>query len=717
MTVEGIDARQVRAKQFLGGLLGGGEGGGGALEAVELAPSVESLLPANMPADADEELVIRTAEKIVRGEDLDAPETMALEAIIIPDKRPAIDIVNGDFTVAHPDWTDFAAGAAHDALRKALPSIGRIELPGHPSLPYGGTGFVVGNGLVMTNRHVAEIFADGAGRRECVFRSGAQAGIDFLREVSGGTAFLKVESVVMIHPFWDMALLKVDGLGSDHPMLQLSLEDPDAIVGRRIAVIGYPAFDPRNDAEVQNRVFNGLYNVKRLQPGLLGRRYSIESFGKKVSAATHDGSTLGGDSGAAVFDPKTGAVLALHFGGIYMLRNYGVAGCDLAQDGRVIDAGVQFAGTPRRKSGVWDRYWLPDEGVVPPAAAPADPADTPPPASVPASGPESHIVRFMLPIEVSVSVGTPQPVAAIPDGAAGPLQESVMPVHDGPEIPRSGYNQDFLGIPVPLPSALDLDVVAKLEDGGYVIPYHHFSLVMHKLRRLALFTAANVDASPARKQPEAGYSYTRKALSGIGEGSERWFNDPRLRGTDQLPDRFFDKDNKAFDKGHLVRRDDVAWGDSFAELRAANGDTYHVTNCSPQVAGFNRSNHDDNWGALEDVVLKQAKLERYCLFSGPVLADDDPTFAGVDDLGVARVQIPREFWKVVVARDGDRLQAFAFLLTQNLSSTPLEFVVSDAWVKRMIPIAELERKLRLVRFAPAVRKADQYKRLSGGAED
>lgn len=710
MPHDDIGARQAQAKQFLHGLLGGEVDG--ALESVETVNTFESVMPASIPQGADKDLIARTAEKIVRQEALDASETMALEAIIIPDKRPAIDIVNGDFAVTHPHWSDFAAGTVHAAIVQALPSIGRIELPDHPSLPYGGTGFVVGKGLVMTNRHVAELFAEGAGRSECVFRPGAKAGVDFLREVSGGTAFLTVRSVAMIHPYWDMALLNVDGLDDAHPVLRLSLEEPDTAAGRRVAVIGYPAFDPRNDAEVQNRVFHGVYNAKRLQPGLLGRRFPIQSFGKELAAATHDGSTLGGDSGAAVFDPQTGSVQALHFGGLYLQRNYAVPGCDLAKDGRVIDAGVQFDGDARRESGAWDGWWRPEESAVPspppPAAAPAGP-----PLSAVAG--DGQVARFTIPIEVSVTVGVPRQVGQTVAESLGAL-ESVMPVHDGPEVARSGYREDFLGIPVPVPTALDLSLVATLEDGGHVIPYHHFSLVMHKPRRLALFTAANVDASPERKKPEAGHDYTRKALSGIGGGgSERWFGDPRLRGTDQLPDRFFEKDNKAFDKGHLVRRDDVAWGDSFAEVQTANGDTYHTTNCSPQVAGFNRSNHDDNWGALEDLVLKQAKFERYCLFSGPVLADDDPIFAGVDELGPVRVQIPREFWKVVVARVGDQLQSFAFTLSQNLSQTPLEFAVPEAWVGRMVPIADLERKLRIVRFAPEVLAADQFGRLGASA--
>ena len=35
-------------------------------------------------------------------------------------------------------------------------------------------------------------------------------------------------------------------------------------------------------------------------------------------------------------------------------------------------------------------------------------------------------------------------------------------------------------------------------------------------------------------------------------------------------------------------------------LRLANGDTFHTTNCTPQVAGFNQSNHATNWGATKN---------------------------------------------------------------------------------------------------------------------
>src|SRR5262249_47540132 len=155
------------------------------------------------------------------------------------------------------------------------------------------------------------------------------------------------------------------------------------------------------------------------------------------------------------------------------------------------------------------------------------------------------------------------------------------------------------------------------------LKYHKFSVVVHKRRRLALFTAANVDwRRPSRLVN--GRVPTRKELTGLPDRTaEQWGTDPRIPGGHQLPDGFFTKDEGAWDKGHLVRRDDVCWGSSFEDIQMGNGDTYHTTNCSPQVAGFNRPANDDNWGDLEKIVQKETKSEKVILFSGPVLADDD----------------------------------------------------------------------------------------------
>src|SRR5947208_3224819 len=55
-----------------------------------------------------------------------------------------------------------------------------------------------------------------------------------------------VSKVLMVHPYWDMALLRVDGLADVRP-LPLGVDPPDALTGREVAAVGYPALDSRND--------------------------------------------------------------------------------------------------------------------------------------------------------------------------------------------------------------------------------------------------------------------------------------------------------------------------------------------------------------------------------------------------------------------------------------------------------------------------------------
>jgi endonuclease G len=195
---------------------------------------------------------------------------------------------------------------------------------------------------------------------------------------------------------------------------------------------------------------------------------------------------------------------------------------------------------------------------------------------------------------------------------------------------------------------------------------------------------------------------------------EQWFRDTRLADEFQIPDVFFTKDRKAFDKGHIVRRDDVAWGKTYAALRRANGDSYHVTNCSPQVAGFNQSAKGDaNWGDLENHVLSEAANERLCVFAGPVLDPNDRVFHGVGAGGTAlRSRIPSRFWKVIVARVPEGIAAFGFVLEQDLADVEFEFVPADDFVPVMYPLVGIA-KMSGVKFDPGVIAADQFDAIRG----
>jgi endonuclease G, mitochondrial len=708
------------------------------LEEPAILESMAESAPPSAPAaapPATRDTARRGLERLALNQQPSGDEIAAVEAIIDADLRPAVDVVDGTFQITHPLWTQLSEDAAiRQRIEGAIPSVGRIELPGHPRLPYGGTGFVVGDGLLMTNRHVAEIFARGLGDRRVEFIDGATAGIDFLREQGRPTGpTVAVRDVVMIHPYWDMALLAVDGLPATHKPLRLSLNDARDLVGRDIFIVGYPAFDPRNPTGEQNQVFSGRYGVKKLQPGELQAGMDTGSFGKLVRCATHDCSTLGGNSGSAVIDLNTGEVVGLHFGGLYHQQNYCVPAFELARDSRVIAAGVQFAGKAPGGANGWTAWWKRADGEESPVA----PRDDLKPGrqTVPAVPQRSRAsssggaVTFEIPLSITVSIGAPSVPRTEALGTEVPLPDEGaeeglrQPEHDERYGTRKGYDPHFLNdasaagapIEVPAPGASDPAVVAKTNDGATVLDYQNFSLSMHAKRRLALWTASNVTKEPELRKPEPNRDYSRKALGGLGKNDqERWFLDPRLDARFQLPDAFFTKDRGAFDKGHLVRREDVAWGRTYAQLKRANGDTFHVTNCSPQVAGFNRSaNGEDNWGDLENHVFSEAASERLCVFAGAVLDPKDEVFMGVGDGGVTlRARIPTRYWKVIVARVADGLAAFGFVLEQNLSAVDFEFVVPPEFLSTMTRIDEIGQ-MAGVGFAPAVLAADQYDTVRG----
>ena len=277
------------------------------------------------------DLGMKAFEKVNQDDDLSADEQDISEAIILLELRPCIDIQNNTFGQTPPEWKQLAN--FKPVIEKAIRGVGRIELPNFPGLPYGGTGFVVGKNLLLTNRHVAELFTGGVGKSGLTFRSHIGTAIDFRQEVgqSAKPKLLKVKKTMLIHPHWDAALLQVDGL-EESQILTLAANEPAQLNGRTVVVIGYPALDQRNDFAQQQRIFRGEFNKKRLLPGTLMGTREVSSFKKKVGAITHDSSTLGGNSGSLVLDLETGKVLGLHFAGRYMDANFAVPTWELAND-------------------------------------------------------------------------------------------------------------------------------------------------------------------------------------------------------------------------------------------------------------------------------------------------------------------------------------------------------------------------------------------------
>jgi endonuclease G len=216
---------------------------------------------------------------------------------------------------------------------------------------------------------------------------------------------------------------------------------------------------------------------------------------------------------------------------------------------------------------------------------------------------------------------------------------------------REGYDPQFLGggkrrVPLPqLTPAMVQDTAPNLEaaDGAkrYELPYHHYSVVLNSKRRLALFTAVNIDGTLEKN---------------LGKREQdKWIRDHRVESNLQIGDEWY---GKPFDRGHLVRRLDPAWGRSAKIAKAANDDTFHFTNCSPQHSRFNQGKN--LWQGLENYLLDTANHEdrRISVFTGPIFRDDDPVY---DD-----VQVPKRFWKVAafVRTDGS-MGAAGFIVSQE----------------------------------------------------
>ncbi len=341
------------------------------------------------------EVAVKATEKVLNDQEVTFEEQEVLEAIILPGKRPVLDISNGTFSTPPPDWEFLNDHAT--LIHSVLPSIGRIDVPEMVNIPYGGTGFFIGADLLVTNRHVARLFVQGvgAGPKYLTFLSDRSALFDSQYEVGDpdpnpGSDRYEVVEPLLVHPHWDAAILRVRPLGNAQlpPALKLSRQPPPNFGGgamQHVIVVGYPMLDPRNDVSEQMEIFHKIFGRKRLMPGyMLGYRDVVTKWDARLHAATHDASTLGGNSGSAVIDLTTGIVLALHFGGTYLDTNYGCPTWELAQDQRVSDLNpnfVDYPGVVPAAGGSSTALWLSSWNNVKPLVggeAPTTPAVGPP---------------------------------------------------------------------------------------------------------------------------------------------------------------------------------------------------------------------------------------------------------------------------------------------------------------------------------------------------
>ncbi|MCS0603715.1 serine protease [Streptomyces sp. LP11] len=301
----------------------------GGLEGVG---ALEGMLQVDRAGDA----VKRMAEGTWHGDG-----DSGLEAIVRKFGRPVYLIRRNTFATAADAPDDDAeslviaarVSAARRRLEGVIPSVGRVDLRNHDET-WVGTAWMVADGLAVTNHHVAKTFATRRGDG-FVFResSGARvhAYVDWYHE-HGRTreSRFRVTEVVWMEPdpSCDAALIRLAPAGEDGeplpPPIPLAEGDEGVRVGRWVGVIGYPWTGRHDDPADRTRIFDGIFECKRLAPG---RIISFE--GDRL--IHHDATTLGGNSGSVVVDLDTGRALGLHYQGWPKRRNYAVRAASVAR--------------------------------------------------------------------------------------------------------------------------------------------------------------------------------------------------------------------------------------------------------------------------------------------------------------------------------------------------------------------------------------------------
>jgi endonuclease G len=428
------------------------------------------------------------------------PAQTSLETIVLRVGRPVLAVVDGRprFDTVDTEsevWRDRLAAAA-EVLHRAARAVGRIDVARHPQLQWVGTGWLVSDDLIVTNRHVASEFGMRADGR-FTFRQGLTgvrmgASLDFLREVDRAER-LQSEVVEIVHvadePGPDLAILRIERVSGGARPDPILLSSETASAGQQIAVIGYPARDSRiPDQRLMHSIFGDVYDRKRLAPG--------QVTDARPDVLLHDCSTLGGNSGSVLLDLRSGRALGLHFAGRFLEANYAVPAAIVAERVDAARRRKPASGSSPRPSGEGE---IKAVGAAPIGVHPAAPS--PPEPFV-----EARIEDYM---------------------------------------DRAGYDAAFVGDGIPLPQVVDREDVLTFPWNGrdeHELKYQHFSVVMSRSRRLCFFSAVNIDGRQPHRMKRPG-----------------WRLDPRIPATQQIRDECYGSAPR-FSRGHMTRREDPIWG-------------------------------------------------------------------------------------------------------------------------------------------------------------
>ncbi|HEX9947486.1 MAG TPA: DNA/RNA non-specific endonuclease [Allosphingosinicella sp.] len=627
---------------------------------------------------------------------------------------------------------DFTPFAPNEAARKAGHPVARIVGLAEPGIEPEGfaTGFLIGPGILLTNHHVFPSRGDAAG-----------TGANFLYErtergLQRGSVFeTDPDRFYVGDEKLDFAAVAVKPRSLDGRDLaefgQVTLIEatPKILRGQPVNIIQHPEGGPKQYAVEQNRLVDIL---------------ETEGF------LHYETDTLEGSSGSPAYS-RDWELVALHHAAIPLTREGWVLALDgsdwseemgedqirwIANEGvrvstivaRLASMTVDTAEERRILTALLETTTDPVAQVVRELGGGAVAEGIAEGAIAGATkGTDMTGVQltFTGPVTINIQSAPPGPsgsasaagLAGLPAALAAPPAAFEKTIRFDPDYDsREGYDPAFLdrsgAIVVPVPTVAPARLGEILNGpNGYplILKYHHFELVMNSDRRLQMWSAANVDYDPDRKS-----SRDRKEF-----GRDKWVPDPRIPASRQIFDADFYKPAGNIDRGHMVRREDNAWGDSEEEIEFANSDTFHWTNCTPQHEAFNQSEPERTdkiyrgvegiWGALENHIQKSrtGTSTKVCLLAGPILDPGDP----VKDFGLGPVQYPLRFWKVVCIADDDgagpSLSVFAFILDQTpvVNRYGIERFGPGRFKKYQVPLTDIEGAAGIV-FDPVLHAAD-----------
>lgn len=493
-----------------------------------------------------------------------------------------------------------------DAGVVAARTVGRVDIRDDRGRPTGyGTGSMVSADLLLTNHHV---LPDIETARASVIEFDYQDGVDG-RPLAPRTFPLDPDRFFVADAELDFALVAVaspDGGLAAYGHNPLVEAEGKAIIGEFVTIIQHPRGDKKQVALRENKIVD------------------IPERHLHYAADTEPGS-----SGSPVFNDQW-EVVALHHASVPVPEQEELGGFvnEGVRISRVCRAVREALLSPEQRALADEVFASARVEQAATAAAPA-PAGPLAAATVPLAAPApSGGLNLVVPGPIDITV-------RLADGDGRGMGERAATAVEADYSDREGYDPAFLARPLPLPlPSPELAAAVSAE-----LRYHHFSVVMHRPRKLALFTACNIDGGSARRPRR---------------GRDRWSFDPRLPAAEQTGEEVYaDPD---LDRGHLVRRLDPAWG-SEAQAEAACADTFHYTNASPQHHDFNAG--ETLWLGLEDYVLGNADNRdlTVSVFTGPVLAPDDEVHRGIG--------LPRQFWKIVaMTRESGDLSVTGYLLSQ-----------------------------------------------------